>query len=548
MPSLAINTTCARPLSEILRKALPHGQHRDGESRSTSLRTSGRAYPRRDSGFATTARREEAELAAGDVWDAPLNPKQLDLLLHDTYDSDRVLHVLDRAQEQRVPLTTMSMVTAAARLAKGSRRCSDVATNPLCVALLDDIWAELKQRPNAFSPHQLTDLLFSLSKISGATWQGLGHLEQEILRRLPELASHDIADVLWGFAKAERGRDSYAAVSMALVSRGFAGFSAHDMADTVWAFATAGQLGTQMYRAVNAELAARGLKSFTPPELSLLLYAYAIAGYNGGLGGEGVYDMAEMFILDRGLGDFSAHDVCNCLWAFTCAGRGSTALYAAIEGEFVGRGVKAFGVCNVAHALWALAANGRDPNKATRAMVRECARSLDSMPLGVLMSLKSYIQAYVFLYVGEYDLDPAYDAIYRSARSWTWPHTFPKVFSPIHAEVSGILKGMGVAHQDFGFSFDDVAYANIHIGYRGGGCSGSGSGVTVVELGGAFPQYRDSQVLRTSVEFKRRYYARYRWQVVSIPFYEWEAAGTRAGKEKYLREKLGECGMDIAGS
>eukprot|EP00899_Mesostigma_viride_P021892 jgi/Mesvir1/29704/Mv00937-RA.1 len=532
---LAFNKS-SRLYAGVSLRATLHGRHSHIDSRR-AINASAPARPLRESGTPPAARRDEAELEADDIPDKAPTPEQrkLDKLLYESQDSDRVLHVLDRAREQGIPLTTVNMVTALVRLSKVSRQRSTVTNDPTFVALLDGIWAELKQRPDAFSPRQLTILAFSLSKMGGSAWQGLGRLERQITRRLPEFSSRDIANVAWGFAKAEHGgRDFYAAVSSEIVTRGVASFNEQDISNILWAFATAGQLGPQLYAAVDAELAVRGLDSFKPQDLSLSLHAFATAGFSAGFGSARLYDVAEEYIHSNGLEGFNAQDVSNSLWAFASAGRGSPRLYAAFEDTFQKRGAKAFSSRNIANALWAFAMAGRQPSATTKAMLMSCARSLnDDVATHVLRQLVQYVLA--FAEVSERETDPAYSAVLKAwARACQGPRR-PPASSAIHNEVSGALQAMGVAHESNAPFFDGIFYANMLV-----------NGNVAVEVGGPFHYYRGSQVLSAAIEFKRRLLVKGGWQVVSIPFFEWNKAETREDKERYLREKLGECRVHVA--
>eukprot|EP00899_Mesostigma_viride_P021893 jgi/Mesvir1/29705/Mv00938-RA.1 len=353
---------------------------------------------RRDVVPTTAARRDDSELTAGDSNSSgeasTPEQRQLDKLLVDCEDSDSVLHILDHARQRGIPLATANMVTAFVRLAKVSRQPSDVANKPISIALLEDIWAELQERPVAFSPRQLTDLVFSVSKVGGDALQGSDLLEQVILRRLPEFPLHDIPYILFGFGKVQRAKvtNPYAgipaistpastAITTEVLSRGLAHFTARDIANTLCAFVEiAYVVDVKLLEVVVNELATRGLDTFKPRDLSRLLYAYQATGYHGRLTCRGMYKAAEKYILDRGFRGFSAQEVSYCLNSFASVGWGSDEVYAAFEAEYCKGGVKAFGIRDVVNALWALVIGGRKQNAVSEQYVQR-ARSVKTAPM-----------------------------------------------------------------------------------------------------------------------------------------------------------------------
>eukprot|EP00899_Mesostigma_viride_P019696 jgi/Mesvir1/27728/Mv07425-RA.1 len=413
----------------------------------------------------------------------------------------------------------------------------------------------LARQLRGFNPQELSNVIAVFAKTGMACSELFMAVRKELSgRRLSNFNPLDLKDVVWSFATAgERAPELFAVVAEEVISRGLAGFTEQGISNLMWAFATTGEGSVRLFKAVETGVVGRDLGEFSAQGLSNLVWAFSSSSMEG----QALFPLVEREVIARGLEAFSTQQVSNLVWAFATAGKGTPELYSAADAWVLrgcNEGVAVTGGSGLepAHAgahvgtthwakdgadsqtaanmLWALAAAGRPHGPAAKALLMAWSKLGTPTTPNFQSGLKQVCQ-YVLACA---DVNDQQNDHYCTSVLQRWqdigledkeqPGPFSSDF---HVEVSELLEGMGIGHENEVPFFHGLVFVDILI-----------NGKVAVEVDGPSHFYRDSGAVTAGTLLKRRILQRGGLKVASVPYLKWRTLKGRDEKEEYLRRVL----------
>ncbi|KAJ8601617.1 hypothetical protein CTAYLR_007255 [Chrysophaeum taylorii] len=180
-------------------------------------------------------------------------------------------------------------------------------------ALFDVIANTARLRLGEFNSQDLAETAWAFAALdveAVGLFDAIAHTAQS---RLGDFNSQDLANTAWAFATAGvEAPGLFEAIASKARSR-LGKFNSQDLANTVWAFATAGIDARELFDAV-ANAARSRLGEFTSQNLANTAWAFATAS----VATAGIFDAIADTARPR-LGEFNSQDLANTAWAFACS-------------------------------------------------------------------------------------------------------------------------------------------------------------------------------------------------------------------------------------
>ncbi|KAJ1457742.1 hypothetical protein M885DRAFT_615163 [Pelagophyceae sp. CCMP2097] len=463
--------------------------------------------------------------------------------------------------------------------------------------LFEAIAADSSKRIATFYPQPLSNTMWAFAKAGVEAPALFEAVAAEAPKKIPMFNPQDLANTVWAYATAGvKARMLFEAVA-AEASKKIAAFNPQDLANTVWAYAAAGVKAPVLFEAVAAAVEApTNIATFSPQTLSNIVLAYATAGVEAPAMFKAVAVEATQKI-----GMFKPHELSNIVRAFAKAGVGAPALFAAVAAEaprkmvffssqiadmvwaFAKAGVAAqklfdsvaaeapkkmancttqdlanivrayatagvgapvlfeavanealrkmatFNPQDLASIAWAYSVAGVEAPALFEAIaVRIEAKISDFSPDGLSQMHQVYM--YLRLEAPQHALTlllSRHEAELRAAysRQESTPSRSQKLVSAVlfdidweheleHVTAEGIRVGMAQPAAKVAVEFDGPTHY----------LAGSSRGVSTAVLSGAS-------------KFKERLLRGLGWQLVRVPYFEWDALHSSALREAYLRSK-----------
>merc|ERR1740124_462367 len=301
-------------------------------------------------------------------------------------------------------------------------------------------------------------------------------------------------------------------------------FKPQNLANTVWAYATAGHTVPALFDAIAKEAVNR-LHEFTPQNLSNTVWAFATVGHAAPV----LLDAIAKEATRRGLHEFTPQNLSNTAWGFATVGHAAPALLDAIAREAAPR-LREFKPQNLTNTAWAFAVANRPAPELFDgdAFVQYCATKRGFLPEN-LFQLHQW-------------------QLWQEERGAAWPPLPPElaqrcraafcqeegVPSGLQRDVAASLSALGLAPQEEvrtpqGYSLDAVV--------------SHGGREVAVEVDG--PTHFVGRTPTSVTALKRRQLRAAGWALVPVPYWEWDALGSKAAaKQEYLRVALEGLGQE----
>jgi len=314
--------------------------------------------------------------------------------------------------------------------------------------------------------------------------EGLAALAEQTLQMMPRFPARAVANTVHGAGSVEsrvRWRAG-GALWDAAAARGeqtVGEFKPQELANTAWAYATAGHAAPALLDALAAEAAGR-VREFNPQELANTAWAYATAGHAA----PALLDALAAEAAGR-VREFNPQELANTAWAFAVADRPAPVLFGG--DTFVQR-------C-----------------AAERGFVLEHLRQLHQWQL------------------------------WQEERGAAWPPLTPElaqrcraafceeegVPSQLQRDVAATLRALELAPREEvrtpqGYSLDAVV--------------SHGGREVAVEVDG--PTHFVGRTPTSVTALKRRQLRAAGWALLPVPYWEWNALGSQAAKQEYLKRAL----------
>ena len=239
-----------------------------------------------------------------------------------------------------------------------------------------------------------------------------------------------------------------------------------------------------------------------------------------------LFDAVAAEAAARGLGAFNPQELANTVWAYATAGHASPALFDAVAAEVAARGLGAFNPQNLANTVWAyVVANVPSEALFGGAHFGECCAAAD-FALEELCQLHQYA-----LWLEERHLPwpplPA-ELASRCATAFCAETAQP---SQLQLQVADALRALGLDLQEEvrttqGYSLDVVVCVE---GRK-----------VAVEVDGPSHFVGCTQKPTGATALKRRQLCTFGWELLVVPYWEWDGLPGRAEQLKYLQRQLGQ--------
>ena len=363
-------------------------------------------------------------------------------------------------------------------------------------AMLQPLAAHTEQALPSFDARPLANTVNGLASLhASAGWSSgdalLAGLASHCMRRVPKMKAQELANIVHGFAKmGRREPELLDAIATEAARRGLREFAPQAFSNTAWAYATAGHTAPALLDAIALGAAAR-LRDFNEQELSNTAWAYATAGHAA----PALLDAVAKEAAQRGLREFKPQALSNTAWAFAVADRPAPALF------------------------------GGD------AFVQRCAAERGFVP-EALRQLHQW-------------------QLWQEERGAAWPPLPPElaqrcraafcqeegVPSRLQRDVAASLRALGLAPREEvrtpqGYSLDAVV--------------SHGGREVAVEVDG--PSHFLGRTPTGTTALKRRQLRAAGWALLPVPYWEWDALGSKAAKQEYLTVALEELGGSLEGT
>lgn len=358
-------------------------------------------------------------------------------------------------------------------------------------------------RPSEFNPQELTNVAWSFAKRGVPADDVFEEICEAAIALGGSIAAQGIANLAWAFAsvgapsahKLLRAFEEHIIGGPAGISP-LAEFKAQEIANLMWACATVGAPTTRLFAAVAAVAPVR-------------------------------------------IADFEPQDVANTAWAFTVMQQMRPAIAAALVARAVQSGAEAFGVeaaCQLHQFNMALRLDAPFPPDVPGTLLPAGFRQGDPAPRELPAEMARLFHRAMVMQV-------------------------PGISSQLHRYVSFALSHLGVAH----VNELCVALAGYHCDIAilpdpaASSASTSSVGTAgwevveparppaspalaslrsiIIEVNGPW-HYTLERVSKPASRTKVRHLRRLGWNVVEVPWWEWEALDTAMAKEDYLQRAL----------
>eukprot|EP00899_Mesostigma_viride_P016482 jgi/Mesvir1/24835/Mv22073-RA.1 len=251
------------------------------------------------------------------------------------------------------------------------------------------------------------------------------------------------------------------------------------------------------------------LSSMDSRGIAGIVWAFAKAGR-----GDTIFDAMGVQLLQRGFGSFNAQDISNIAWAFTTAGMQGVAgalcmqpwgFHARVQPT--GLCKPGVGVCNSKRGgSGAVCSRGSRAGKGTPALYSAVEAWVEGRALrGFAMAREPAAKN------GEGRFERVYVAA-EAGKQQPGPSS-----SDLHLEVSKVLRGMAIDHENEVCYFHGLLYVDILV-----------DGKVAVEVDGPSHFYQDSGAITAQTVFKKRLLEKGGFKVVSVPYYDWVRLKGRA--------------------
>ncbi|KAJ1459453.1 hypothetical protein M885DRAFT_560810 [Pelagophyceae sp. CCMP2097] len=444
------------------------------------------------------------------------------------------------------------------------------ASKPL--AMYDALCARALEHLEAFEAQHLSTLAWALAHASEASArlarpQVLRLLAAEALvpRKIALFKPRDVTMMAWAYATLgiqapDLQPAAYWALSTAAQSD-MADFTPREMADVTWAFAVAGACIPDLFSrvAVRAALEAR---RFQAASLAKLAWAFTAAGFQAPKLFRAIAIEAR-----RKIGDFDAQNLANTAWAFATAGVSSPALFSAIATEAVENGrIHSFDAQNLANCTFAFVVS--------EGVADETHDKLSEFhPEEVSQLYQVYIHLRLFLpennltrllahFVPElhaaFVREQAYSGM-DAKRSVSdalcrcfWLHDARFVTD------DGAWLDAAQPEERRAVDFDGPSHYLVPLQEAEPRCQAPRHSQSPAAAGGLFSRApplpcarrprgsaHSARVLDGKALFKDRLVKRLGWDLLRVPFFEWDGLRSTTAQEEYLTRRLKHRGFDV---
>jgi very-short-patch-repair endonuclease len=294
----------------------------------------------------------------------------------------------------------------------------------------------------------------------------------------------------------------------------------------VWAYATAGVAAPALFEAVATE-ALKKIASFNSQALANTVWAYATAGVAAPALFEAVAAEAS-----KKVATFTPQNLANTVWAYATAGVAAPALFEAVAVES-SKKIATFEPQALANTVWAYATAGVAAPALFEVLAVSIEATISNFSLDGLSQLHQ-VSMHLQLEAPQHALTLLlcrHEAELRAAYLRQEPTP-----SRSQREVSTALARIGWAHD-----FEHVTAEGISLDMA------QPASKVAVEFDG--PKHylagaSSRRVLDGKSKAKERLLRRLGWDVVRVPYFEWDALRSSADREKYLRTKMPEAPED----
>ena len=431
------------------------------------------------------------------------------------------------------PRALASTAWALAAIPEWGRREDGAA---LLRAVLPRVVADL----DGFRGPELSQVLWALASLGhrpppdvlGALEARLGALAGEGSSAGP-LRPGESSIGLWALAKLGGGlRHGGASEALVRCAEGqLVAFSAQELSNLLWGLARAGEYpGTAFLDAAALELQHRA-GELSPRNVASLLWSFASLGYD--VPPESLRVLEAEVV--RHLGRFGPRGLVVILWAFARMGLPPSFLAAAVARcrELEAEG--ALGIRDLAMASWALVVLGDYSTPGVQAFLEAAWAALCQRPSAEFMPAALSMLYYVWLALDQElpRADRAFPEDLCRAATGSWEDALrSSSISGMQRDVSDTLQRMGFSHDSEALVEDGMFSVDILVDGQ----------AAVIEVDGPHHFTRNTRRPLGPTLLRRRLLSGRGLQVVSVPFYEWDACSGFEAKCSLLARLL-TCGL-----
>mmetsp|Transcript_5271 Transcript_5271/g.16574 ORF Transcript_5271/g.16574 Transcript_5271/m.16574 type:complete len:492 (+) Transcript_5271:697-2172(+) len=358
-------------------------------------------------------------------------------------------------------------------------------------------------------------------------------IADEVLDRLHYFNPMDLSTTAWAFATVSaKGVNRYERLFevMALeVQRKIHAFNSQDLANAAWAFSTVGVAPPRLFYLI-ARRATSRIDDFACKGIAIVVWAFPKAG----LASSPLFDAVASNFSTQRRRRLNEQDIANTAWALATTLRREMTegpirdFFAAIDGEAI-RLVDGFGSQALANTIWAFACVSWPQSRIFAVFGSALARRVRDLDV-TLRSMLYVVALYVRIQWGAeyFDNDFPLSTFAKSLRS-AYTRCKPRP-SLSQRKVAAVLDQMGWAHAfeyetDDGMSLD-LAQPDLKRAIEVDGPSHYLEDVTTGE-----------RFVNGATRFKSRLLQRLGWNVVHVPFEEWNDKSD-VQRRRLLTDKL----------
>lgn len=441
---------------------------------------------------------------------------------------------------------------------------------------------EAAPRMGQFKTQELANTVWAFATAGVGVPELFREAERAAIGQMAGFRTQEISNTIWAFATAGVDAPRLFQEASAEVRARPLDFNPQELANVAWAFAKGCPSADGVFEAL-CDAAQAMLDQISPQGIANMAWAYATANtpsahrllslFEGKIVGGGAQGAASP------LADFKAQEVANLVWACATVGAPTERLFAAVADVTPARIVD-FEPQDVANTAWAFTVTQRLRPALAFALASRLAGSRpDDLGLEAACQLHQFNMALqldqpflpdhpdAMLPAGFQRGDPAprelSAGLGRSLRQAITVQA-PVRSSQFHRHVSAALGRIGVAHvnelcvaragyhcdiailPDPAESGDDVStpgttgWEMIEPASELASPELAALRSTIIEVNGPF-HYTSDGASKPASKTKGRHLLKLGWNVVEVPWWEWDALGTPAAKDAYLERKLVAC-------